>query len=437
MTSEILIMNKNCIVLAADSASTVRKEEGPKIFSADKIFALSGKHPVGVMTYNHSEISGMPVDILIKEFKVNLGSASFPTLREYAESFFRFINTGHLPENGGKAVPMISEELADMEMSRMIVDFWKEICKRAEEVYGNARNDLIMNSSADRKKLEDVSNDSMKAVIESMLGKCTIDFKSKAAKSVREKILENLDKGTVFVLEEGTERFSIMDHLDPVVRIFTDRIISLNGMGNRFSGLVFAGFGSDQIFPSFIEYKVYGNLFGELRYKEVKSGEISAKNPSLVEPFAQGDVTETFLTGVNEKLAAYVLKSFNTALDDVTETLIDCLGGNDAHKESIKKYNTDLISVLVKDLYDFLEEKYMRPTKAIIKYLSKDELALMAESLVNITSLKRRISDGAETVGGPVDVAVISRGEGFIWIKRKQYFDVNLNPQYAEMRRGQ
>jgi len=432
MTSEILIMNKNCIVLAADSASTVRKEEGPKIFSADKIFALSRKHPVGVMTYNHSEISGMPIEILIKEFRVSLGNTSFPTLKEYAESFFRFINTGHALDNGQKAAPMISADLADMEMSRMIVDLWKEICKQAREVYDNIRNDLINNSSVDRKKLEDASNDSMKEVIESMLGKCTVDFKSKAARSVREKILENLDRGTVFVLDEEVEKFSIMDHLDPVVRIFTDRIISLNGMGNRFSGLIFTGFGSDQIFPSFIEYKVYGNLFGELRYKEMKSGAISAKNPSWVEPFAQGDVTETFLTGVNERLAAYVLKSFNTALDDVTETLIDCMGGDDTHKESIRKYNTDLISVLVKDLYDFLEEKYMRPTKAIIKYLSKDELALMAESLVNITSLKRRISDGAETVGGPVDVAVISRGEGFIWIKRKQYFSAELNPHYAE-----
>ncbi|MCL2608063.1 MAG: hypothetical protein FWD92_05890 [Methanomassiliicoccaceae archaeon] len=432
MTSEILIMNKNCIVLAADSASTVRKEEGPKIFSADKIFALSRKHPVGVMTYNHSEISGMPIEIIIKEFRVSLGNASFPTLREYAESFFRFINTGNALENGQKAVSMISDDLADMEMSRMIVDFWKEICKHARERFDSVRNDLIKNSSVDRKKLEEVSKDSMKEVVENMLGKCTVDFKSKAVRSVREKILENLDRGTVFILDEDAEQFSIMDHLDPVVRIFTDRIITLNGMGNHFSGLIFTGFGNDQIFPSFIEYKVYGSLFGELRYKEVKNGAISAKDPSWVEPFAQGDVTETFLTGVNERLAAYVLKSFNTALDDVTETLIDCLGGDDTHKESIRKYNTDLISVLVKDLYDFLEAKYMRPTKAIIKYLSKDELALMAESLVNITSLKRRISDGAETVGGPVDVAVISRGEGFIWIKRKQYFKAELNPHYLE-----
>ncbi|MEA1869822.1 MAG: hypothetical protein U9N09_06735 [Euryarchaeota archaeon] len=36
----------------------------------------------------------------------------------------------------------------------------------------------------------------------------------------------------------------------------------------------------------------------------------------------------------------------------------------------------------------------------------------------------------AETVAGPIDVAVISKGDGFIWIKRKHYFERELNPQF-------
>lgn len=62
--------------------------------------------------------------------------------------------------------------------------------------------------------------------------------------------------------------------------------------------------------------------------------------------------------------------------------------------------------------------------------LPKDELAAMAESLVNLASFKRRVTDEEETVGGPIDVAVISRGDGFIWIKRKHYFEPGLNPQF-------
>ena len=43
----------------------------------------------------------------------------------------------------------------------------------------------------------------------------------------------------------------------------------------------------------------------------------------------------------------------------------------------------------------------------------------MAEALVNLTSYKLKFSPGSETVGGPVDVAIISKGDGFAWIKRK------------------
>lgn len=66
----------------------------------------------------------------------------------------------------------------------------------------------------------------------------------------------------------------------------------------------------------------------------------------------------------------------------------------------------------------------------VVAALPKDELAAMAESLVNLTSFKRKMSMDAETVAGPIDVAVISKGDGFIWIKRKHYFERELNPQF-------
>jgi hypothetical protein len=36
----------------------------------------------------------------------------------------------------------------------------------------------------------------------------------------------------------------------------------------------------------------------------------------------------------------------------------------------------------------------------------------------------------AETVGGPIDVAIISKGEGFVWVKRKRYFSLEENPHF-------
>jgi len=78
----------------------------------------------------------------------------------------------------------------------------------------------------------------------------------------------------------------------------------------------------------------------------------------------------------------------------------------------------------------YRQEVHVSPIVNVVGILPKDELASMAEALVNLTSFKRRITMDAETVGGPIDVAVISKGDGFVWIKRKHYFKPELNPHF-------
>jgi hypothetical protein len=53
----------------------------------------------------------------------------------------------------------------------------------------------------------------------------------------------------------------------------------------------------------------------------------------------------------------------------------------------------------------------------------------LAEFLVDLTIKFSRFMPGAPTVGGPIDIAAISKHEGFRWIRRKYYFDRRLNPE--------
>ena len=61
--------------------------------------------------------------------------------------------------------------------------------------------------------------------------------------------------------------------------------------------------------------------------------------------------------------------------------------------------------------------------ESIVQWLPQEELAEMAETLVNLTSFKRRVTPEDDTVGGPVDVAVVTKGDGFVWIKRKNFHE--------------
>ena len=78
----------------------------------------------------------------------------------------------------------------------------------------------------------------------------------------------------------------------------------------------------------------------------------------------------------------------------------------------------------------YRHERFVEPILSVIVSLPKEELANLAEALVNLTSIKRRFSEELETVGGPIDVALITKGDGFVWIKRKHYFSAELNPHF-------
>jgi hypothetical protein len=71
------------------------------------------------------------------------------------------------------------------------------------------------------------------------------------------------------------------------------------------------------------------------------------------------------------------------------------------------------------------------PLVEVLQSLSIGEMAHLAESLLGLQSLKERVTSASETVGGPIDVAAISKDEGLVWIKRKHYFDPELNMRYS------
>lgn len=75
---------------------------------------------------------------------------------------------------------------------------------------------------------------------------------------------------------------------------------------------------------------------------------------------------------------------------------------------------------------------YMKPFVNSVIPLDREDLAEFAESLIKLTSIKRKISLDQSTVGGPIDVMVISKGEGIIWMKRKHYFDPKLNHSFFD-----
>ena len=90
MSAGVCIMNKNAIALAADSAVTIGNHK--TIFnSANKLFALSDKAPIGAIIYSNVEMQYIPMEIILKQFKLYLGDIVFPELKDYFNSFIKFL----------------------------------------------------------------------------------------------------------------------------------------------------------------------------------------------------------------------------------------------------------------------------------------------------------------------------------------------------------
>lgn len=83
----------------------------------------------------------------------------------------------------------------------------------------------------------------------------------------------------------------------------------------------------------------------------------------------------------------------------------------------------DEVDSAIKVMRNYLKEELVFPGMPI-----QDAIDL-ARFLVELTENFYRFRPGAPTVGGPIEIASITKHEGFKWIQRKHYFPQDLNPK--------
>jgi hypothetical protein len=246
-------------------------------------------------------------------------------------------------------------------------------------------------------------------------------YKKDIAK-IQQKVFENLPIS------------KIVQHLiaDMVVSLLTSKRLQ---EGVQISGIVVAGFGEKEHFPSLIETVVFGMAAGHLLRLKPHKASIKNGGQSIVVPLAQREMVYTFMEGIDPDFKDTVEKSTKELFVRMADIILQVVKGKYAvYGKKLKIKVRTALDKLIPNLYNEWEktrkDKYSDPVMENVASLPKDELGAMAEALVNLTKFKRRISRERETVGGPIDVAVVTKGDGFVWMKRKHYFDAELNPRF-------
>lgn len=424
MTAEVAIMNKEAVAMAADSAATMSNSRGQKISSsANKIFALSRSHPVGIMIYGNASFMEVPWETIIKLYRKKLVNTCFDTIAEYAEDFISFL------ENDDALIP---KKIQDEHVKAVIRAFYDKLF---EEITEEIKKQLSADQEITEKEIKNITHSFIKENFDFWKqGQHTEGFDKKARTTFYneyKKFIEKTKKEIFDKLPYSSTHSKYLSETAVNMFFIFPRGIKMPGT----SGLVFSGFGEKEIFPALTSLSVERKALGKLKYKFDYDYQISFEEPAVITPFAQTEMVSTFIEGIHPKYESVMLKLIEDTIKDYPKIVLDSIDGlTDEQREKVERSINDLSMGETKNflnkLQDYKNQNFVREILTVVEFLPKNELAEMAEALVNLTCLKKKITMDAETVGGPIDVAVISKGDGLIWIRRKHYFEPEMNPHY-------
>ena len=419
MTAEIGVMNRVGVALAADSAVTTSsgRPGQSKIYgSAEKLFQLSAAEPMGIMVYGNGHFVGLPWETIVKTYRHHLGDIQFDTVAEYNDHFIEFLETSN---------SLFSLPRQDVHVKKLIASLYFDI---RDDIHRRLDREAEQHDGLDDADIPPLVLAEVDNRLQSIKDKNVIDgFSANFIRKIRDRYRDDIHaiRNQIF---GNLPRTSVANR-----KIFNVAIemLSREYFGPSQSGFVVAGFGRNQYMPSLVSTVVDEMVVNRIRFRKEPINEIDDNNSALITPFAQQDVVHSFMQGIDGSLKTEFYRSTHKLLYGLSDALADAIAEKnpelaDILRRVIAQNNDELFESYVRDCEDAIVSYWM-PIVEITATLPKDELAAMAEALVNLTKFRRRITPEMETVGGPIDVAVITKGDGFIWIKRKHYFKPELN----------
>ncbi len=475
-------MNKHGVALAADSAVTisVSSEHRAKIFnSVDKLFKLSNHHPVAIMIYGSASFMRIPWETIIKQFRKQAGDRSEAALEDYGRNFIDYLRT--LDHRKDHQLNFVEQ----WHVAKFLSFFKQRLLASAAEASQPAADASTPPAKTDPAPAptqatlqrssnplagafgDDPATPSGPPAAETAPAAAPGDGSSNVRADDHSLISGQIDT-TIDAFTEQLQRLDPLDYMQghqaaemlafntpwvdqiwhelfatlPVTAAQKEKILSLicgavardYFFSENDSGIVIAGFGEKELYPVMLRCNFEGHLFGRLKYGRYQVTKIDDERTASVTPFAQGDEIYTFIQGIDPGFMQAVHRVLMENAQGFPQQMAEILSAKNLDSTLIEEitaimaqFATARYGEIETQLNDYARKKHVDPIVDAVAFLPKDELAHLAESLVTLTSVRKRMSTHTETVGGPVDVAIISKGDGFIWIKRKNYFNPELN----------
>ena len=419
VTAEVVVLNRNGVGIAADSAATLSGIRPKTYNTANKLFALSAMQPVAIMVYDSSAFGVTPWETIVKTYRDHRKAEPLATISAYAADLIDYLSLKFSCDSVDYRQVFLPQGIVQSELNRLRQMLLEAIVANPavqpvqESDLNEAIERLIKNRMDELANFPNVEHLDGSGVEEDVAG---------IRDDLQHRIDETLGSLTGLI---GLTSYNISPEVRQLIFELMCRSAMKAGSHPGSSGVVLAGFGDEEMLPALSHFYLDGVVDGTIRRSSIEDKRISEDNRVEIVPFAQKEIIRTLMEGVHPRYSRHNLGMVYYFLEETKEKF-------GAADEGLVSHCDKFYERMQTNLESYVQKTHSDPIRAIVEHLPKDGLGDMAEALVDITSLTQRITPGSETVGGPTDVAVITKGDGLIWIKRKHYFEPELNPRYFE-----
>lgn len=433
MTAVVGLLNKRGVAIAADSAVTRRKGLNEKVTkNGSKMLRLSNVVPVSVMLTGNGAFIWNQWDLVIRHYRKHRGDVKHATVEDCMHDFFAHIASCPIFWHDGY-------------MKRWIRHNFERTFDRAfqridwETKRTNDEGEFVRPKGVLSAFIKELKNGT-KRFTDS--GRCpqfedyTIDQFKEYTKNVFDDYIKDITTEDENHPSKTIYPKDFVEAITEDLLLATMERMTCRNQGDSCAILVFSGFGSEQEYPSLVSACVCEGFDHRVNYhvrpKDVIC--ISDENPVAFCPFAQSDITRGLIREIHKDFGENIsraTKSFymDAAFDIFPEKEDDLNFRN----LLLDVKHEDLTKKLTKDVVRLFDKNQREWEKAFKDYDLKS-MAALAQSLIDLTGFHRILTFEQEGVGGPVDVAVITKNDGFTWLSRKSwYHHKDVNGMYGSM----
>jgi len=333
MTAEIVVMNREAVAFAADSAVTFQAESLSKVSTeANKIFKLSMKRPVGIMIYGNSMIMGLPWETLVKSYRASRGGKKFDSVEEYGSDFINYLTSDDV---------RYDVEAENIYMKLFTISALSRIKDNIDEMVADWLRD---GHKLDKTTIKYFTKETITGIYK--------EYRDNSEELIPIKLTKKLVGENWNLIEDFINNLFVESNViativgvDVLTKEIKEKLkqilihmLSKNLNQGIVSGVVIAGFGDKEFTPSTVDYEIEGMIDRTIKYEKGRSYSVGGVREASIRAFAQREMTVRFMEGVDPLYKAYEDEYLGELCKDYAQKVIDNISGYSvAQKRRLKQ----------------------------------------------------------------------------------------------------